>query len=242
MRERIVKSIQRLVAAAMVAAALFVTVAESSAQVIGTFRWRFEPYCNVVTLTVIQQGPVYSAIGTDDDCGFTTGSPATASFFVGGGTVSGNITIVGAEGIGVNSRVDLSLASLSGTWTDNFGNSGSLFANPSSAPGVRRPIAKEAWAFVVGSSGGLHATFGNLIVSRLQTGNYCVAIAKRYSHKAAQATLADPGGEKIVSVGTGNGSGCNPLSTATQDVVPVYVRTVAGVPVDGNFTIVIPLR
>lgn len=51
---------------------------------------------------------------------------------------------------------------------------------------------------------------------------------------------ASSGGNKIVSVGTGHGSACNQLSTATHDAVPVYVRTTANVAVDANFTIVIP--
>ena len=51
---------------------------------------------------------------------------------------------------------------------------------------------------------------------------------------------AAPAGNQIVSVGTGNGSACNPLFDATHDAVPVYVVTTTGVYVDQNFTIVIP--
>ena len=67
-----------------------------------------------------------------------------------------------------------------------------------------------------------------------------MVVPKRFSHKTAQATLADPGGTKIVSVGTGHGSQCNPLNTDTEDAVPVFVRTTSGTAVDGNFTFVIP--
>ena len=98
----------------------------------------------------------------------------------------------------------------------------------------------DAWAYVI-SNGGLHASSGaNITVTKPATGEYCVVVPRRSSHKAAQATLADPGGNKIVSVGTGHGSACNPLSTATHDAVPVYVRTTGNVAVDGNFTIAIP--
>ena len=97
----------------------------------------------------------------------------------------------------------------------------------------------DAWAFVIGS-GGFHALSGNLTVTHPATGVYCVVVSKRSSHKAAQVTLAAPGGNQIVSVGTGNGSLCNPLFDATHDVVPVYVVTTAGVAVDANFTIVVP--
>lgn len=97
----------------------------------------------------------------------------------------------------------------------------------------------DAWAYVI-SNGGLHASSGNVTVTKPAMGEYCVVVDKRASHKAAQVTLADPDGNKIVSVGTGHGSACNPLVTPTNDVVPVYVVTQADAPVDGNFTIFIP--
>ena len=89
-------------------------------------------------------------------------------------------------------------------------------------------------------AGGLHASSGNLTVTHPATGQYCVVVSLRSSHKAAQVTLAAPGGNQIVSVGTGNGSACNPLFDATHDVVPVYVVDTAATAVDANFTIVIP--
>ena len=99
--------------------------------------------------------------------------------------------------------------------------------------------ADDAWAYVI-SNGGIHASSGNITVTHPATGEYCVVVPKGGSHKAAQATLADPDGNKIVSVGTGHGSACNPLSTATHDAVPVYVVTTADAPVDANFTIFVP--
>src|SRR5262245_16165508 len=53
---------------AMVGVALM-TAATASAQVLGTFRWQLAPFCNVVTLTVVQNGPAFSLHGTDDQCG-----------------------------------------------------------------------------------------------------------------------------------------------------------------------------
>lgn len=97
----------------------------------------------------------------------------------------------------------------------------------------------DAWAYVI-ANGSLHATSGNITVTHPAVGQYCVVVEKRGSHKAAQVTLADPGGTRIVSVGTGHGSACNPLFTATHDAVPVYVMTTAGAAVDANFTIYVP--
>lgn len=105
------------------------------------------------------------------------------------------------------------------------------------------PGSAYAWAYVVSSGSGFHASGGqvSLSVTKPATGVYCIVIPQRHSgHKAAQVTLADGGANKIVSVGTGHGSLCNPLFTDTTDVVPVYVVTTAGVPVDANLTIVIP--
>jgi len=41
----------------------------ATAQPLGTFRWQLLPYCNVLTLNVIQQGGIYTLDGTDDGCG-----------------------------------------------------------------------------------------------------------------------------------------------------------------------------
>ena len=97
----------------------------------------------------------------------------------------------------------------------------------------------DAWAFVI-SNGGLHASSGNLTVTHPATGVYCVVVSKRSSHKAAQVTLATPGGNYIVGVATSTGSLCNGQFDATHDAVPVYVATTAGVAVNANFTIVVP--
>ena len=38
----------------------------SSAQVIGSFSWQTQPYCNVVTVTVVQQGANFQLSGSDN--------------------------------------------------------------------------------------------------------------------------------------------------------------------------------
>lgn len=89
----------------------------------------------MVTLTVIQQGPTFMGLGTDDNCGLASASPATAAFFITGGAVQGNITTIGSDGTATNGRIQLSLPSIAGGWNDNFGNQGSFIFNPSTAPG-----------------------------------------------------------------------------------------------------------
>ena len=47
----------------------FFAVSEARAQTLGTFRWQLQPFCNVVTLLVRQEGAVYTLDGFDDQCG-----------------------------------------------------------------------------------------------------------------------------------------------------------------------------
>ncbi len=53
--------------------------ASASAQTLGTFRWQLQPFCNVLTVTVVQQGGHYQLYGTDDLCGAPQASPRGAS-------------------------------------------------------------------------------------------------------------------------------------------------------------------
>jgi len=46
----------------------FLPVLPAAAQPLGSFRWQLQPYCNVVTVAVVQQGGQYQLDGTDDQC------------------------------------------------------------------------------------------------------------------------------------------------------------------------------
>jgi hypothetical protein len=48
------------------------------AQSLGTFRWQLQPYCNVVSVTVTQNGELFTLDGYDDQCG----DPATVKYHV----------------------------------------------------------------------------------------------------------------------------------------------------------------
>ena len=41
----------------------------ASAQSLGTFRWQLQPYCNVISITITQEGATYRLSGWDDACG-----------------------------------------------------------------------------------------------------------------------------------------------------------------------------
>ena len=42
--------------------------AAAQAQPLGVFRWQLQPFCNVVTVTVVQNGAIYTLDGFDDQC------------------------------------------------------------------------------------------------------------------------------------------------------------------------------
>jgi hypothetical protein len=118
--------------------------ATASAQPIGSFRWQLQPYCNVLTLTVNQQGGLYTLSGTDDQCNAPQRASALGlAFFNPGGTVGLGITLVTAPGgspVHVEATVDL--ASLNGTWRDSTGNTGSFVFTPGAGiGGAPRPIS-----------------------------------------------------------------------------------------------------
>lgn len=105
----------------------------TDAQVLGTFRWRTEPFCNVLNLTVTQSGAAFTLDGFDDACG------RGARHLVNGiavpqldGTISLGLNIVhqGEAPVVVVLHATISPATISGTWVDEKGNSGPFVFNP----------------------------------------------------------------------------------------------------------------
>jgi hypothetical protein len=112
----------------------------ASAQVLGVFRWQMQPYCNVVTFTVIQQGPTYQLTGSDSLCGASVWAPATGTATPNpDGTVSLGFEIVLPTGATAHVSSRVTLADFSGPWTDADGNTGTLLYNPPAAGGSPRP-------------------------------------------------------------------------------------------------------
>jgi hypothetical protein len=110
------------------------------AQSLGTFTWQLQPFCNQVTVSVTQNGAIYTLDGYDDQCGAPQRAP-----LVGLATPNpdGSIglgfhiaTSPGGKTVSVEARI--SLATVGGPWTDSAGNSGTLALN-GSASGSARP-------------------------------------------------------------------------------------------------------
>src|SRR5262249_45982284 len=108
---------------------------------LGTIPWQVAPFCNVVTLNVVQEGPAFSLSGFDDNCGGAHSAAYGAASFNPDGTVSLGLTVLAANGAAEQFSVVLTAASgFSGTWQDASGNTGDFLINPSlPTPGTPRP-------------------------------------------------------------------------------------------------------
>ncbi len=125
---------------------LTVCASSAQAQVIGTFRWQTLTYCNVITLTIVQQGGMYQLTGADDLCGAGV-APATGTAVVTGGGVALGLTVVLPSGAAAHITSIVNAATGNGTWTDADGNGGVflLAAGPASG-GSARPAPASAAA------------------------------------------------------------------------------------------------
>jgi hypothetical protein len=113
----------------------------ASAQVLGVFRWQMQPYCNLVTFTVIQQqGPTYQLTGNDNMCGAPAFAPATGTATPNpNGTISLGFEIVTPSGATAHVSATVNVANVSGTWSDADGNAGAFAFNPAAVQGQPRP-------------------------------------------------------------------------------------------------------
>jgi hypothetical protein len=116
----------------------------AAAQPLGAFRWQLQPYCNVLTLDVVQRGGVYTLDGFDDQCGAGDRASATGTATLNAdGSVMIGLTLVTSPGASpAHVSVRLSPATLSGMWSDSGGLSGPFaFGPPMPAGGSPRPVS-----------------------------------------------------------------------------------------------------
>lgn len=111
----------------------------ASAQSLGAFSWQMAPYCNVLTLTVTQNGSIYTLDGFDAQCGAARSAPVTGvASFNPDGTIGLGLTIVNTPG-GEPTHVDavIDLATLGGQWFSG-GDAGTFVLN-GAGEGAPRP-------------------------------------------------------------------------------------------------------
>lgn len=114
----------------------------ASAQVIGTFSWQTQPYCNVVTVTVVQQGAQYQLTGHDNLCGAGP-APLTGTAVPAGGGVRFGFAVARPDGRAAHLSATINLGTLSGTWADEAGLGGA-FAFGGAGGGAVRPAPAVA--------------------------------------------------------------------------------------------------
>lgn len=123
--------------AAIVAAFVAFAAVPAAAQAVGPLTWQTEPFCNVLTLTLVPQGGVYQVVGTDNLCG-TGVATVTGTAAPGGAGVILGLTIAYPNGRAAHVSASVSLATASGTWSDADANSGTFAFNGASG-GAPRP-------------------------------------------------------------------------------------------------------
>jgi len=131
----------------------------ADAQTVGTFQWQQQPHCNVFTLLVTQVGGTYRLEGSDDQCGAARRASVMGLAFPNpNGTIGMGLTVVTNNGGAIGGAplhldVTLTLATVSGTWRDNSGQSGTwTFVPAGGSGGSPRPAPVLAPGIVTSTS------------------------------------------------------------------------------------------
>lgn len=138
---------RRFLMAVMVTAGVCGAPLPGAAQVIGSFQWQTQPYCNLVTLTVVQTGGVYQLMGHDNLCGAGV-APVTGTAMPTAGGVAIGLAMSRPSGRAEHLTASIDLSTLSGTWADADGRSGN-FTFGSATGGSPRPEPAASAAIVV---------------------------------------------------------------------------------------------
>ena len=182
----------------------------AGAQSLGVFRWQLQPYCNVVTVTVVQNGGQYHLDGTDDQCGAAQRASLVGMAFPNpDGSIGFGFTVVTAPGgtpIHVDARV--SLASVGGPWRDSAGNSGTLVLTPGAGNGgAPRPV--PAGGIAPGTITGAQLAPGSVGATQLAPG----AISTSAIAAAAAGFGTCPAGQYLRGIRANGSVICEPIAT-----------------------------
>lgn len=129
----------RYVLTVPLAAIVVLAATAAHAQTVGTFRWQTGPYCNLIALTVIQQGTAFQLTGADDRCGAGV-APVSGTAILTGASVALGFAVTSPSGATSHVSATVSLATLSGTWTDSDARTGPfVFSTGTSTGGSPRP-------------------------------------------------------------------------------------------------------
>ena len=118
------------------------------AQSLGTFRWQQEPYCNVITLDVVQRGGVYQLTGFDDECDAPARGAVNGTAFQNpDGSIGMGLSVITPSGQSFHLDVTVSLGTLSGTWRSDTNATGVWVFTPGPRhPANARPCPLPRWS------------------------------------------------------------------------------------------------
>jgi len=140
---------------AIMALASLLVAAPAHAQNLGTFRWQVQPFCNVVTVAIEQQGGAYLLTGFDDRCGGSAprASVSGTAFINPDGSLGLGFTIAEPTGAGSTLAATVNTGTGSGTWKDSSGNSGPFAFTPGAVTGQPRPVRVDETWHEIGAAG-----------------------------------------------------------------------------------------
>jgi len=192
---------------------LFVAAGEVQAQPLGSFTWQLQPYCNRVTVNVRQDGGVYTLDGTDDQCGAAQKAPVVGVAAPNpDGSIGFGFNIVSPSGQAVPVQARMSVATLSGTWRDSGGNTGT-FAFGGNAAGSPRPVP-TAPGDITEVAAGTGLTGGGLAGA--------VTLAVDPTAVQRRVTTACPAGQALRSIAENGTAVCEPITgSAGGDITAV---------------------
>lgn len=125
-----------------------VMTAGASAQVLGTFSWQTQPYCNLVSLRIEQFGGVLQLSGSDDQCGAGL-APVSGTALIGAGAVAFGFEVNLPSGRAAHISSTINLTTLGGSWADADGHTGAFTFAAASSGGSPRPAPFAASAITV---------------------------------------------------------------------------------------------
>jgi hypothetical protein len=141
-----------------VVAAQLMAVVPAFAQPLGTFTWQMQPYCNRLTLTVVQSAGVFTLDGYDDQCGTTPAPASGVAVLAANGSVRIGLTVITSEAAHpFHLDVTLDPGSLSGRWSDNRFDEGAFAFNAATGGS---PRLTALWSPLYGSGFHARARFG----------------------------------------------------------------------------------
>lgn len=202
----------------------------ASAQPMGTFSWQLQPFCNVVTVSVTQNGGVYTLDGYDNQCNAAQRAPlvgvATPNPDGSIGLGLSIVTVPGGLAVHVDAR--LSLPTLGGNWSDSSGHSGTLvFGGPGGSSPARPAPTIPSVSIAPGSIGAVHLTPGAVGPVQLATGAVGTAAVADGAIGASDVNSAQvqlrlngycPSGTYVVTVAASGLVECRASTTGAMSV------------------------